>query len=76
MVYLKPLYSRLDRLAVNYLRKPSKIMSKYYLSKCYIFLSKKFRTEKILSYIIIQYRRRPQKQWWSSKNTAIDFKSM
>ena len=32
--------------AVNFLRKPSKNMSKYYFSKCYIFLSKKFRIEK------------------------------
>ena len=32
--------------AANFLRKPSKIMSKYYFSKCYIFLSKKFRTKK------------------------------
>ena len=59
--------------AVNFLRKPSKIMSKYYFSKCYIFLSKNFRAEKYWVYIIIQHRRRPQKQWWSSKNTAIDF---
>ena len=59
--------------AVNFLRKPSKIMSKYYFSKCYIFLSKKFKTEKYWVYIKIQHRCRPQKQWWSSKNTAIDF---
>ena len=32
--------------AVNFLRKPSKNMSKYYFSKYYIFLSKKFRIEK------------------------------
>ena len=32
--------------AVNFLRKPSKNMSKYYFPKCYIFLSKKFRIEK------------------------------
>ena len=36
--------------AGNFLRKPSKNMSKYYFSKCqYIFLSNKFRIEKILS---------------------------
>ena len=35
--------------AGNFLRKPSKNMSKYYFSKLYIFLSKKFRIEKILS---------------------------
>ena len=59
--------------AVNFLQKPSKNMSKYYFSKCYIFLSKKFRIEKYWVYIIIQHRRRPQKQWWSSKNTAYWF---
>ena len=59
--------------AVNFLRKPSNIMPRYYFSKCYIFLSKKLRTEKYWIYIIIQHRRWPQKQWWSSKNTAIDF---
>ena len=59
--------------AVNFLRKPSKNMSKYYFSKCYIFLSKKFRIEKYWVYIIIQHRRRLQKQWWSSKNTAYWF---
>ena len=59
--------------AVNFLRKPSKNMSKYYFSKCYIFLSKKFRVEKYWVYIIIQHRRRPQKQWWSSKNTDYWF---
>ena len=32
--------------AVNFLQKPSKNMSKYCFSKCYIFLSKKFRIEK------------------------------
>ena len=32
--------------AVNFLWKPSKNMSKYYFSKCYISLSKKFRIEK------------------------------
>ena len=58
---------------VNFLRKPSKNISKYYFSKCYIFLSKKFRIEKYWVYIIIQHRRRPQKQWWSSKNTAYWF---
>ena len=52
--------------AVNFLRKPSKNMSKYYFSKCYIFLSKKFGNEKYWVHIIIQHRRRPQKQWWSS----------
>ena len=59
--------------AVNFLRKPSKNMSKYYFSKCYIFLSKKFKIGKYWVYIIIQHRRRPQKQWWSSKNTAYWF---
>ena len=56
--------------AVDFLRKPSKNMSKYYFSKCYIFLSKKFRIEKYWCYITIQHRRRHQKQWWSLKNTA------
>ena len=59
--------------AVNFLRKPSKNMSKYYFSKCYIFLSKKFRIEKYWVCIIMQNRRRPQKQWWPSKNTVYWF---
>ena len=59
--------------AANFLRKPSKNMSKYYFSNCYIFFIKKFRIEKYWVYIIIQHRRRPQKQWWSSKNTAYWF---
>ena len=59
--------------AVNFLRKPIKNLSKYYFSKRYVFLSKKFRIEKYWVYIIIQHRRRPQKQWWSSKNTAYWF---
>ena len=33
--------------AVNFLRKPGKNILKYYFSKCYIFLSKKFRLENI-----------------------------
>ena len=32
--------------AINFLRKPSKNMSKYKFSKCYIFLSKVFKIEK------------------------------
>ena len=37
--------------AVNFLWKPSKNMSKYYFSKCHIFLSKKFGIEKYLYYL-------------------------
>ena len=59
--------------AVNFLRKLSENMSKYYFSKCYIFLSKKFRIVKYGVQIVIQHRCRPQKQWWSSKNTAYWF---
>ena len=62
-----------NAMAVNFLREPSKNISKYYFSKCYIFLSKKFRFEKYWVYMIIQHRRRPRKQWWSSKNTAYWF---
>ena len=59
--------------AVNFLRKISKKVSKYHFSKCHIFLSKKFQIEKYWVYIIKQHRSRPQRQWWSSENTAYWF---
>ena len=60
MVYLKPLYNRLDARAANFLRKPSNTMSKYYFSKCHTFLSKSSGLTNIEFYEIKQHRRNPE----------------
>ena len=68
----------LDRLAwaVHLLWKPSKSIWKYYFTNLPVFfIKKKDRTQKYWVYIIKQDPCRPRKQWWSSKNNAIDFRA-
>ena len=45
-------------------------MSKYFFSKYHILFLSKIEIDKYWVYIIKQHRRRPEKQWWSSKNTS------
>ena len=74
MVYLKPLYSRLGRLAQRH-SSPFPMEAQQEHVKILIFkmsyiLSKKIGTEKYWVYIKHQHPCRPQKQWWPFKNTA------
>ena len=74
MVYLKPLYSSLDRLAQRqgspFSTEAQHVNVKILFSICHIFLSKKIGTEKYWVYIVHGHPCRPEKQWWSFQNTA------
>ena len=75
MVYLKPLYCRLDRLAQRQSSpfpteaKQEHVKILIFKMSC-IFYKKKIKAEKAWVYIIHPHLCKPQKQWWSFKNTA------
>ena len=78
MVYLKPLYSRLDRLAQRqsspFSTEAQQEHVKFYFSKSRIFIKKKIGTENYRDYIIHRRLCRPRSSGGHLRILLIDLK--